>query len=173
MPKYPDVKDLRRLINDTAIEVRAMSREFDKGAFITALHAKHGDAFTHEQIVYGFDEYAWEEGRHYAKLLEKKAGKRDPAQLPLPMDMAGLDIPGVLPIDRPGGKRTCVVTMHATLADCDAYVASIEGNINACMKRMTEFLAMVKVVRPIMEANPTMTVGMALQWLCDREQGAA
>lgn len=173
MPNCPDVKDLRRLIKDTAVEVRSRGLEFDRTAFIDALHARYGDVLTYEQIVYGFDEFAWEEGRHYAKVLERQSGRRDPAQLPLPMDLMELDIPAVLPIDRPNGKRVCVVTMNATLADCDAYVASIEGNINACIKRMTEFLAMLKAVRPLMEANPGWTVGHALQHLCDQERSAA
>jgi hypothetical protein len=173
MPKCPDVKNLRRLIKQVAFDVRSVSTEFDRETFLRALHDRHGGDFTYEQIVYGFDEFAWEEGRHAAKSLERRTGKRDPSQLTLPMGLQDLDIPGVLPIDRPDGKRTCVVTVHATLEDCDAYVASIEGNINACMKRMTEFLAMMRSVRPVMEANLGMTVGQALQFLCDQERDVA
>jgi hypothetical protein len=162
-----------RLIKDTAVEVRASNREFDKPIFIDELHRRYDDALTYEQIVYGFDEFAWEEGRQFSKDINTAARKRDPAQLPLPMNLMELDIPAVLPIDRPDGKRVCVVTLHATLEDCDAYVKSIEGNINACIRKLTQFLQMLKAVRPIMEANPGWTVGMALQWLVDQERGAA
>lgn len=173
MPKCPDVKELTRQIERVALDVRASTREFDKEIFLKALHERCGALFTHEQLVYCLEEYAWSVGLDATKSAVKRAGKRDPAQLPLPMDLADLDIPLVLPIVRANGKRVCVVTMHATLEDCDAYVKGIEGNINACIKRLTEFLALLKVVRPIMLAHPGMTVGQAMQKLLDQEKSAA
>lgn len=172
MPNCPDVKDLRRLIRDVAVELRSQRVEISRNDFIDALHAKYDDALTYEQIVFGFDEFVWDEGRSAMKKVEG-AARRGADQLPLPLTMAGLDIPMALPIDRPDGGRTVVVTMHATLDDCEAYVTSIESNINACMKRLTEFMVMLKHVRPLMEANPGWTVGDALQRLCDQERSAA
>lgn len=155
------------------MELRATSAEVTREDYLHRLRERLAD-LTPEQLHYGFEQFAWATGRHALKDIQTEAERRqDPAQLVLPMSMAGLKIPLSLPIDRPDGRRVCVTTRAATLEDCDLYDQSLGDNIHSCTVRRLHFNDMMKGVRPILLENPGWNVGMALDFLRDQERGAA
>lgn len=167
------MKELSRTLRNIAIDLRASSAEVTQADFLRSLRERLGD-ITQEQMLYGFERFAWAVGRHALKDIQTEAERRrDPAQLVLPMSMAGLKIPLSLPIDRPDGRRVCVTTHAATLEDCDLYDKGLSDNIHACTVRRLHFGEMMKDVRPVLVANPGWNVGMALEFLRDQERGAA
>src|SRR4051812_44278751 len=171
--KCPDVKELSRTLRAIAVELRANSHEVTQADYLRRLRERLPE-ITPEQMRYGFEQFAWATGRHALKDIQTEAERRlDPAQLVLPMAMAGLKIPLSLPIDRPDGRRVCVTTHAATLEDCDAYLRSLDGNIRACEVRRLQFGGMMEGVRPVLLANPGWNVGMALEFLRDQERSAA
>lgn len=173
MTKCADVKELRRLINRLAVDLRSSNEVVSAPQFVQAFHERYDDAVTQEQLVYCLDQVVWAAGRSALKTVEDEARKRsDPAQLPLPMSMQDLKIPLSLPVER-DGERLCVTTLHARLRDGRDYIRSLQGNIQACMVKLTEFGAMWRHVEPILEANPEWTIGMALEFLRDQERSAA
>jgi len=171
--KCPDVKQLSRILKAIAVELRATSAEVTREDYLRSVRARLDD-LTPEQLHYGFEQFAWATGRHALKDIQTEAERRlDPAQLVLPMSMAGLKIPLSLPIDRPDGRRVCVTTRAASLEDCDLYDKSLTDNIHACTGRQLHFRDMMKDVRPVLLDNPDWNVGMALDFLRDQEWGAA
>jgi hypothetical protein len=171
--KCPDVKELSRTLRNIAIDLRASSAEVTQTDFLRSLRERLAN-ITPEQMLYGFERFAWAVGRHALKDVQTEAERRrDPAQLTLPMSMAGLKIPLSLPIDRPDGRRVCVTTHAATLEDCDLYDKGLVDNIRACTVRRLHFGEMMKDVRPVLVANPGWNVGMALEFLRDQERSAA
>ena len=171
--KCPDVKELSRTLKAIAVELRSSSVEVTREDYLRRLRERLID-ITPEQLNYGFEQFAWATGRHALKDIQTEAERRlDPAQLVLPMSMAGLKIPLSLPIDRPDGQRVCVTTRAATLEDCDLYDQSLGDNIRSCTIRRLHFGDMMKEVRPVLLANPGWTVGMALDFLRDQERSAA
>lgn len=173
MTKCPDVKELRRLISRLAIELRSTHEEVKGPQFIRAFHERYDGIVTHEQLVYCLDQVVWAAGRAALKNVEDEAVARsDPAQLPLPMSMQNLKIPLSLPIER-DGERVCVTTLHGRLRDGRDYIRSLQGNIQACMVKLTEWGTMWREVEPLLEANPEWTIGMALEFLRDQERSAA
>lgn len=173
MTKCPDIKELHRLISRLAIDLRSTNEIVRGPQFVRAFHERYDDAVTQEQLVYCLDKIVWKAGRSALKTVEDEARKRsDPAQLPLPMSMADLEIPLSLPIVR-DGERICVTTIHGRLHDGRDYIKSLQGNIKNCMEKLTEFGAMWRHVEPILEDNPEWTIGMALEFLRDQERSAA
>jgi hypothetical protein len=167
------VKDLTRILRNIAVELRATSAEVTREDYLRRLRERLVDV-TPEQQIYGFEQFAWATGRHALKDIQTEAERRsDPAQLVLPMSMAGLKIPLSLPIDRPDGRRVCVTTHAATLEDCDLYDRSLGDNIRSCTVRRLHFGDMMREVRPVLLANPGWNVGMALDFLRGQERGAA
>lgn len=167
------MKDLSRTLKAIAVELRASSAEVTREDYLRRLRERLID-ITPEQLHYGFEQFAWATGRHALKDIQTEAERRlDPAQLVLPMAMAGLKIPLSLPIDRPDGKRVCVTTHAAALEDCDAYLRSLDDNIRSCTIRRLHFGEMMESVRPVLLENPGWNVGMALEFLRDQERGAA
>jgi hypothetical protein len=167
--KCPDVKELRRLISRLAIELRSTHEEVKGPQFVRAFHERYDAIVTQEQLVYCLDQVVWAAGRSALKTVgDEAAARSDPAQLPLPMSMQSLKIPLSLPIER-DGERVCVTTLR----DGRDYIRSLQGNIQACMVKLTEFGAMWRHVEPLLEANPEWTIGMALEFLRDQERSAA
>jgi hypothetical protein len=167
------VKDLSRILRNIAIELRASSAEVTQEDYLRCLRGRLDD-LSPEQLRYGFEQFAWAQGRHALKDIQTEAERRrDPAQLSLPMSMAGLKIPLSLPVVRKNGNRVCVTTLAASLEDCDLYDQGLAENIHACTVRRLHFGEMMKDVRPLLVANPGWNVGMALEFLRDQERGAA
>jgi hypothetical protein len=169
----PDIKELRRFIQRVAVDLRSSHEVVKAPQFIQAFHDRYGRAVTQEQLIYCLDQVVWAAGRAALKTVEAETRKwSDPAQLPLPLSMQDLKIPLSLPIER-NGERLCVTTIHGKLKDGRDYIRSLQGNIQACMVKLTEFGRMWRDVEPLLEANPDWTIGDALEELCRQERDAA
>jgi hypothetical protein len=166
----PDVKDLHRMVRRLAVELRSNRAEVSKPEYLLALHDRYADRITPEQQLYCVDEWAWPVARKAMKDLEAAAeGVVEDRQLTLPLSLAHIPVPKALPIDLDGVQRT-VTAVYATVEDGDAYTASLQRNINACIKKLTEWLEVWKQARPVMVANPGWDFGRALEYLAKKEQ---
>jgi hypothetical protein len=139
------------------------------GPFLKAFKEQHGATLAVDDLWFGFDQWLVAEGCKALKRVGKDArditGGR---QMVLPMNLAELDIQSSVQI-----KRGWVPLWATQDEDLDEYTAVLQANVNACIVKLTNWLQFVKVVRPVLRANPGWNTGDALRWLADQERGAA
>jgi hypothetical protein len=157
---------IRDAIRETAAEVWSRGTT-GPAAFLKAFTDRH--PVDTEDLRYGFEQWLVAEGRQALKRMGKEADRAAGSpQLELPMDLARLDIPMSLQV-----SRGWVPLWEAGADDLEAYILVLRSNTEACIRRLTEFLQLVKVVKPLLDTNPAWRTGDALRWLAAQERNAA
>jgi hypothetical protein len=85
------------------------------------------------------DEWSWPKARKAMQILDAEAeGLVEDRQLMLPMKLAHVKIPKALPIVVRGVPET-VNAVFANIEQGDAYTLSLQGNANACIRKLTNW----------------------------------
>jgi hypothetical protein len=137
--KCPDVKDLTRIVERLGVEMRSTMPKITKQEYLVALHERYDDRITLEQQRYCLDEWSWPKARKAMQILDAEAeGLVEDRQLMLPMKLAHVKIPKALPIVVRGVPET-VNAVFANIEQGDAYTLSLQGNANACIRKLTNW----------------------------------
>jgi hypothetical protein len=171
--KCPDIKDMQRMIRRLGVELRSRQTEVRKQDFLLALRERHGNELTTEMLAYGFDQYSWTIGRRAMKdLVAEAEGIFESRQMVLPMSMAHIPVPQALPI-KIGGVEKTVTAVFADIEQGDAYTDSLQGNSNACIKKLTDWLSVWTPARKVMFEHRAegWDFGRALEYLADHDNG--
>lgn len=165
-----DTSEIREAVRETAVEL------YNEGItgpshFLHRFEQNHEGMLSQDVLEYGCGQWIIELGRKASKRVGKEAEAINGHQLILPISMSDLDIPDTLQVPR-DGTPAWVAIWDAGIEDGDAYEKVLEGNVNACIARLTDFVEFWKTVRPILEENPDWKVGDAIKWLRDQEREA-
>jgi hypothetical protein len=167
--KCPDVKDLKRIIRHLGVEMRSSQPIVQKQEFLLALHERYGDQLTPEQFGYALGEYAWPVARKAMQDIEAAdEGLFEDRQMVLPIRLAHVKVPKALPIVMDGVPQT-VTSVYAGIPEGDAYTVSLQGNSQACINKLIDWLSVWEPARKVMVENPGFDFGDATAFLADQE----
>jgi hypothetical protein len=165
--KARDFPALHDAVRDTAVMLWNRGT-VEPGQFLMAFNAFHGQDIDTAEMRYGYEQYVVSLGLKKFKSIRSEAQKMAGSpQLDLPMELQDVKIVDGLAI-----ARGWVPLWEADVADLDAYAKVLQDNANACIVSLTEFLQMVRLIKPVMEAHGLLA-GQALSYIARQQRDAA
>jgi hypothetical protein len=166
---FPNIKELKRKVRRLGVEMRSSQPEVRKPEFLVALHERLGDIMTPEVLHFCAGEYSWPIAQRAMKDLEAEAeGLVEDRQMVLPGSWAHIPVPKALPIKINGVEKT-VTAVYAGIPEGDAYTDSLQGNAEACFKKLTAWLEVWTPARKVIVEHPSFDFGRALEYLGEQE----